>query len=646
VRRIVGLAIVTALLVGAVWIGLTLSRVLAAASALRADLFAAQYMVGVGLHAIDPTEATDLLRATRTDLVELESAARPFLWTFRLFGWIPRYGPLVEAAPALLDLGLHLTAAGGQAIETLSPLLAEDPGQRATDETAPLEAVAEMLTRIRPHLVAARATISEVEEARAATEVEELHPRVRGWMDRLDQYLPALDEGVDASLLLTELMGTSGPRTYLILVQNEDELRATGGFISGVARVTIEGGQLQDLQFEDSYAIDDFSRPYPDPPAPLKEIMLIDLWVFRDSNWSPDFPTSARSAIELYALGRSIDADGVVALDQQAIRTLIGALGPLRVEGWDEPVTGRTVVELARQAWEPEREDDPDWWEHRKDFMGIVLDAAVEQVQGSMDQEKLVRLAYATREAIHQRHIMLYLADHESAAVAADLGWNGALRESPGDYLMVVDTNVGYNKVNALIEESLEYTVDLTDLEEPRARLIVHHRHPAEQGESPCRHEPRYDATYEQMTRRCYWDYLRVYVPSGAQLVAATPHTVAGSELASGQERPAQVTTGPPEHGRHVYATLFLLRPQETLETRFETILPKGVVLSENDTLEYNLLVQKQPGTQASPLRVEVRLPSGKELVTSEPSPTSVEGTNLEYELTLETDQALSVVFR
>ena len=645
-RRIIPFAVGAILMVGALWVGLTLRRVWMAASALRADLRTAESLAGAGLHAIDPAEATDVLRTTRGDLEELESAARPFLWTFPLLGWFPRYGPLIKAAPALLDLGLHLTAAGNEAIETLAPLLGEDAEQRASGETAPLETVAEMLASVRPHLVAARATLPAVEAARAALVVEELHPRVQKWVERLDRYLPALEQGVDGSLLLAELVGADGPRTYLILVQNEDELRATGGFVSGVARVTVERGDLQNLQFEDSYAIDDFSQPYPEPPAALQEIMLIDLWVFRDSNWSPDFPTSAQTAIELYALGRNIDADGAIALDQQAIRTLVAALGPLHVEGIAEPVTGETVVQLARQAWEPEDQTDLEWWEHRKDFMAMILDAAVQKVQGQMDQEKLVRMAYATREAIRQRHVLLYLADQESAAILADLGWDGALLESPGDYLMVVDTNVGYNKANALVEESLEYAVDLSDLEEPRATLVVNHRHPAEQWESPCRHEPRYDATYEEMTRRCYWNYLRVYVPSGAQLVDATPHPVAGSELASGQPRPAGVTTGPPEHGRDVYSTLFLLRPQETLETRFETILPKNVVLVGRDGLEYTLLVQKQPGTLATPLHVAVRLPAEKELVATEPSPTSVEGTDLEYVLTLETDQVLSVIFR
>ncbi len=42
--------------------------------------------------------------------------------------------------------------------------------------------------------------------------------------------------------------------------------------------------------------------------------MGIDLWVFRDSNWSPDFPTAARQAVALYRPGQPVSVDGVVAL--------------------------------------------------------------------------------------------------------------------------------------------------------------------------------------------------------------------------------------------------------------------------------------------------------------------------------------------
>lgn len=634
------------LLGGSVWMGAALSRLWKATSAVRADLVALESLTAGDAQALDIENAVRLLHTTRADLETLQAAARPFLWLAPHLGWLPRYGPDIRAAPVLLEIALDLTAAGEEVVEPLTPLLGRATGQEPPSERALLKEATATLEDARPQLMAALSAIQEAQAAREGLKAERLTPRVRKWVERLDRYLPLLEQGVKGALLLPELLGADGPRTYLVLIQNEDELRATGGFISGVARVTVERGDLLELQFEDSYAVDDFSKPYPDPPAPLLEYMLSELWLFRDSNWSPDFPTSARMAIALYAIGRGIEADGVIALDQEAIRLLVEALGPLQVEGHPEPVTGENVIQMARRAWAPSEEITADWWKHRKDFMAALLDAAVHRVEGGLDQGGLQRLARAALQALHEKHLLLYLEDEEAAALMAELGWDGALIRSPGDYLMVVDTNMGFNKVNALVEENLEYVVDLTDLTQPRATLTVRHRHPLEYGETSCRQEPRYDSTYEQMMERCYWDYLRVYVPLGTRLMDATPHPVSGLELLSGQPSPGQVTAGPPEHDHDVFATFLLLHPGEVLETRFEYALPKGVLQAREGGYEYILVVQKQPGTHAVPLRMLILLPPGVEVEMSDPKPTSMTSAELEYAFTLETDQVLKVIIR
>jgi len=614
--------------------------------ALRADIAALQALANGGVEALDAESAVSALHATHTDLLALQVAARPFLWMCPYLGWVPRYGPVIEAAPALLEASLDLTAASSELIEALNPLTEKIANEGAPANARLAEEAVETLADVRPQLLATQDAIEKARAVREELPVEGLDPQIQGYIEQFDRYLPLLDQAVKAAQLLPGLLGIDGTRTYLVLVQNEDELRATGGLISGAARVTVKSGRLLDVQVEDSYAIDDFSHPYPEPPVPLQEIMLAELWVFRDSNWSPDFPTSARAALDLYGISRDARVDDVVATDQQAIRLLVDAVGPLEVEGLAGPVTGDTVIELARQAWEPGDEAAPDWFQHRKDFMTTLLDSVLRRLEGRVDQEALLRLARATLQALRQKHLLLYVTDEEAASLVADLGWDGALAQRPGDYLMVVDANVGFNKANALIEERLSYSVDLSDVARPRALLTVVHHHTAKRGESPCNQQARYDKTYVEMMQRCYWDYLRIYTPLGTQLVDATPHAISASELLSGKPHPAEVTEGPPELGHEVFATLLLLRPQETLETRFEMLLPATVLRAESRGFTYRLTIQKQPGTRAYPLQVRVQLPTGMKQVRSAPPPTSTAGTELRYELTLETDQTLTLVFR
>ena len=101
-----------------------------------------------------------------------------------------------------------------------------------------------------------------------------------------------LRQGFSALTVAPQLLGMDRPRTYLVLALNEDELRPGGGFITGVGEIRVQAGKVITMTFRDSYAVDDFTQPYPDPPEPMRRYMGLDLLVLRDSNWSPDFPTA------------------------------------------------------------------------------------------------------------------------------------------------------------------------------------------------------------------------------------------------------------------------------------------------------------------------------------------------------------------
>jgi hypothetical protein len=627
------------------WFTARLYRVWKAAAALRSDVQVARALAERGVQGVDLQEVDHLLDATREDLAALQAAAGPFLRLAPHMGWVPRYGPTIQAAPALLDMAAHLTAAGEQILEPFMPLV-----QQIEDDTPPDASVISLatatLTDGQPHFDAAMTAVQEARAARQSLDTARLDPRLRGWVLELDAYLPLLERGIRAALLAPELLGAEGPRTYLVLVQNEDELRATGGFISGVSQLRVVDGQIEVMPFEDSYAIDDFSQSYPDPPKPLGEIMLADLWVFRDGNWSPDFPTAARKAIELFRISRDVEIDGVIALDQRAISLLLDPLGPLQVAGVEEPITGQNVLAVARRAWAPGEAADPDWWRQRKDIMGQVLDAAMARLLGGLRRDQLVGLSRAALKALGERHVLLYMKDPDAATLLREMGWDGALLRPSGDYQMVVDHNMGFNKVNAVVEERLEYAVDLSDPDRPRSLLTVRHHHPVQGWRGPCSQEPRYVTTYDDMTRRCYYDYLRVYVPSGADLLHATPHPLPGSILLSGQRLQGEADVSQGEADKTVFSTFLVLRPGESMETSFEYALPGTVVQRTEEGWRYRLTVQKQPGTDARPVTVFVELPAGAEIVVADPPPTERSRGILTYAMELRTDLQLDVTWR
>ncbi len=604
----IGLAL---LLLGITFLAIWGWRVFKSVQSLQENLNAAEDLIeGDPLQILqdDPDALTRLLHDVRADVVALERQAGAVARLGPALGWLPKVGPLLADASALLEMADGLTEAGVLLWDASRPAVDALAGNEA-DMLPQLAAASQM---IQPYLPQATAAIQRAQSARAEIEVEALPWRIRGPMQQLDPLLPWLDEGLALADVAPSLLGLDKPRTYLVLALNEDELRPGGGFISGVGEVRLDGGAIVGLTFQDTYAVDDYSQPYPDPPDPLRRFLGVDLWVLRDSNWSPDFPTAARQAIALYRPGYEVDIDGVVAVDQYAVQALVRAVGALTVPGVDQPITGAELLDYIHQAWAPEGGDlDREWWRQRKDFMGTLAQAALARLQsGNVDWQAL---AQSTLVLLEEKHLLIYVDNAEVAVLLAERGWDGRVQSPQGDYLMLVEANLGYNKASAKIQRHVQYQVDLTQ-SPPEAELTLVYTHTSTV-DYPCTPEIRYDPVYTQMMDRCYWAYLRLYLPAGIDLQSASSHPIPASALYSGEgwAGDALVTPGA-EHAVVGQALLLPTSAQTSLTFRYT--LPVTVVEHVGDVLRYRLDVQKQPGMLELPLDVQLRLPADAELLS------------------------------
>lgn len=399
------------------------------------------------------------------------------------------------------------------------------------------------------------------------------------------------------------LLGMDAPRTYLLLVQNNHELRATGGFIAAVGRVTVDKGRLTELDFVDSYQLYSDKSTYPPAPRPMREHMAIELLVMRDANWSADFPTSAQIARALYAQETGVEVDGIFSVDLNAVKLLVGALGELQVPGADEPITGANIEEQVIRFWEKPvgssatsgEQVDADWFNRRKDFVPAIAKAALERIQSGADYGALLAAAQTAMDA---RSIQGWVDNPQVQGVLSEAHWDGGLAPLDGaDFLAVVDTNMGYNKVDAAMQRSLAYTVTWpesgagTGAEDGRglAAVTITYTHPITTPDPGCDPSPRYGKTYADMIARCYFDYVRVYAPAGSELTAA--EGVAADT----------VTSRLGERGTQEFAGFFVLPPGQQQQVTFTYRLPAGLT-AEN----YRLVVQRQSGTQPLPLRLQI----------------------------------------
>lgn len=589
-----------------------------------------------------------LLLVVKNDLSSFKAEVQPLIWLSPRLGWIPVYGKDIASAPELLKIAEHLGNASDIAYQAARPLLNELVSENSDLEPAGLT---KLLVDGQPQFTQARLELDQALSARRDIDPSLLSPRLRDLLEKkLDPVLARADAGLELVTTLPIVLGAApeGPKTYLLLAQNEDELRSTGGFITSIGRLVLHNGQVISLEFEPVDNQEDWSSPYPPAPWQMRQYMNSRVILLRDANWYPDFPTTAQLAEYLYAYTHSHSVDGVIAFDQQFLVMLLQKIGPLDVDGAPGPITAENVIPYMRSAKTlPAGEPVPEGW-HRKEFISDITAAIMTELMAG-GGHNWRGIAGTLTQALYERHLLLQFDNPQITSLLSEQGWDNSLQPGTGDFLMVTDTNMGFNKTNAVVETRLFYDVDLVNLSNPRASLTVVHTNHADPS-VPCIHWNNGQITDERMypIDRCYWNYLRVYKQAGVVLSEAAPHAVPAEWMILGREVPARVDELEERlPGVQGYGTFLVVPGGQSLETGFQFALPPAV-LSQDDSsgdITYRLRVQKQPGTASIPIEIKIVLPETAALL-SVPVEAAIRENELTIHSSLRTDVEFEVVFR
>ncbi len=561
------------------------------------------------------------------DLRAFRKEAALLLEWAKFFGWIPVYGSDIEQAPALTDYAIEAVAAARMMLKNYRSLQPSPVLSNSSPRSAQLLRVAGSLGSESEAL---KVQLARTAAARERINDIKLSPSLAILLGRGDRLLRLGQAVVQAPDLLPQLLGVGATRRYLVVAQNIDELRATGGYISGVGIIEIRDGRISEASYEDSYAVEDYTKPHPWPPKPLTDYMSSEVWVVRDANWSPDFPTSAKTIEELYALNQGMQVDGVVAINLTAVQRFVAAFAPVDVPGYGVQVDEQNMLEQIQSHFvSPAGTGQTgDWWSHRKDFMAALMEAIVLRLNGEERAFDVSRLGQAVWTSLSVKDMQIYLNNPKGASVLNELGWDGSLPKTKSDVVLVVDSNVGFNKVDARIQRQFDYRVEFSPGERPAASLRIRYRNTNSPAAQPCVRAIRYEATYVEMQNGCYWDYLRVYVPEGSLPIAATQGISATVESA--------------EQGHLVFGGFFELPRAETREIRFDYQLPFDSIQSDASS-DYQLVWIKQPGVDPVSVHVTIVIPASLQVINAIPAPSSQYRSTVEFLLPPDRDSVLRV---
>ena len=360
-------------------------------------------------------------------------------------------------------------------------------------------------------------------------------------------------------------------RVFMVLFQNNWEIRPGGGFIGSFGILKIKNGKVSDLSIHDTGNFDGRVPTDVPVPYPMFETLGIKSLQLRDSNFSPDFPTNAKEAEKFYYLGQGQEKfDGIIGVNANVLISFLTVTGPVEIEGYPGTYEDENAILALEYQVEKAFEEQGITRGERKSVMNDLAKVIISKAQEFDNSQKLKLLEIISND-LKKKDIQLYFADPEIQAEVEKVNWAGEVDANwKQDFLLANDANLGAYKSDYYVKRSMEYSVDLTG-ENPKALLQITYEHTAKQK--------------DWMTKD-YVSYLRVYVPDGAWLVN-------------------QNTSGEPvfgsEFGKKYFGILVRVPLGQIRVVEMEYNLPKEI-----KDLTYDLKIQKQSGINDIPVKVHV----------------------------------------
>ncbi|MBI2439497.1 MAG: DUF4012 domain-containing protein [Candidatus Moranbacteria bacterium] len=413
--------------------------------------------------------------------------------------------------------------------------------------------------------------------------------------------------------LLEELLGGNGPRKYLFLLQNNHELRATGGFIGSYGLLDVNDGVVRKFFVDGIFNPDGQLKENIVPPQPIQKISAA--WSLHDSNWFPDFPTSAEKAIFFYEKTGGPTVDGVIALTPTVMQKLFAVVGPITLPQYGITVDAENFIPVIQEQVEVKynREENKP-----KKVLADLSVALLEKVFASQDKKTLLRVTQALVEGLNEKHLLLYARHEKTQALIDAAGWSGRVLDTPRDYLSVVHTNINGYKTDGVIDEVIRHRADIEDDGSIIDTVTITRTH-------------RGGRTAYDWWNKVNADYLRVYVPEGSILLSAQGTTwefpeppldyealsfrrdqdVEREEKSMTLEKKSGTRVSK-DAGKTVFGAWVYVSPQESVTVEYRYRLPFSLRKEkiENDAADtYSVLYQKQSGSFGSKLFSSVVFP-------------------------------------
>jgi hypothetical protein len=534
----------------------------------------------------------------------------------------------------ILDAAQYLTEAANNMLAGAKPavffLTSGEPEETVATQISSGQRVVELLGLGRGRFDTATTQLDHAQAIVDGLSMNRVSPSLVVTVDGLRQFLDQLRNIdkmlIDSPDLLTAALGLDDTQTYLVLAQNSDELRPSGGYISTYGWMTVRNGRIVNYDYYPSTS----TSPHP-PSLNLASDVPVPTWWYSvsssiyaawDGSWYADFPSTAAMSAWYYDNGDNPQSpvDGVIAIDLAGFEYILKGLGSVTVEDYGVQVTS---ADFRDKIYAIRAEHSADL-EHKK-FLAALYRQILLDWQ-SADQPTMLDIRGGLLQALQEKHIMIYFTDQNLNTALNVLGWSGQQKSGlQNDYLMAAEANLG-NKANRSVNRQLTYDVEIQPDGTLKNHLAVAYDYSARVAEA----DPAVRPQHGTMN---YNSLLQVFVPANSQLVDTNnlnvQPTVASTDTHTIFVSRIGVEYNQSERYQFIYDTPDLI----------EQIGPYR---------RYKLVLQKQPGMLGEFVNVQITLPKGAHAISTSPAPAAsynLENAILEFRIELVKDESIQVIF-
>jgi hypothetical protein len=540
-------------------------------------------------------------------------------------GLIPEKGEQLKSGQILLKAGTEISEAGIIFGETFLSI-------KNTDNfAAKFSYLKQGMDQFIPRVVKVRELLNEVNEEILPAEVADKFAAIKTIINSANF---SADEFSRISDVFLGILGAPEPKKYLLVFQNNSEIRPTGGFIGSFAEVEIKNGKIIKIFFPGggSYDLDGGLITKVAPPEPLR--LISSRWYFRDANWFPDFRATAEKIAWFYEKSGGSTVDGVIAINAPFAEKLLNFYGPVEMEKYGKILDGTNFIGEVQKSVELEYDKEEN---KPKQILADLMPILAEKIFSGGNIDDMLKLGQIFGESLEAKDILFYFKDEKMQSTVSNFGWSGEIKEQAGDYLAIFNTNVAGQKTDKVIDEIVTHETKIDDAGNVVDTVRVTRTHNGNKGEvfSGARNV----------------NYVRVYVPRGSILLLAegfsAPDPALFDTVEEGAELDADLaqneriisidqksgTRITEEFGKTSFGNWTMVDPGKSItytltyrlpfNLSFRSMLSSGdwktvvnAVMNKKfgaDFATYNLFVQKQPGNSHTTFAHFTRLPGSME---------------------------------